>query len=576
MNETKKPTGYPSIDKPWLNFYPEEEISQIPMPEGSMYAYLLDNNKDALDDLALIYFGTKVSYRKMFENIDSAAAAFSSLGVAKGDIVAVMLPNIPENIYAIYGLNKIGAIADMIDLRSKNDTLKHYLNTTKAKVAVVCDLFADNVFEIEQDTFLEKIIVVSVFETMPQPVRTILGWKLGRNSIPSNAMKWKGFIKQGKSVNVTDSGTADDSACIFHTSGTTGFPKGVVTTNLNANVMALHGKIVPLRFERGKRIMNQVPPFLAFNILCSMHLPLALHMQMVLLPEYRPDKFAKNIIKTKATCCLAGPADWGNFLEDSKELTKSQNLSMLINPVCGSDALPTEKRKAINKVLQSHGCETEIFEGYGMTEIGSAACCNMPGHVVDGSVGIPFCFNSFCIYDNEAEQELKYGQIGEICMTGPTVMKEYYNEPEETAKVLRRHKDGVIWLHSGDIGYIDESGNIFLEGRLKRIIVRHDGIKVSPFSIEKIILDQTQVSACCVVGANDKEHGRGQVPVAFVAIDNDEQIELDPIRHICESELAENYWPKEYRAIAQLPLTANGKVDYRTLENIANNEITKG
>lgn len=559
-------TGYPSIDRPWLKYYSEEAIN-APLPEGTAYEYLFEKNKTALNDTALIYFNRKISYSKLFEYIDRSAAAFSSLGIKRGDVVALALPNIPENIYCMYGLNKLGAIADMIDLRSKGDTLLHYLKESQATVAVVCTLFAENTFEILSHTNIKKLIVVSPFDSLYVPLRVLMKARAKKLDMPHCAMDWKAFMKLSDK-RVASLGKTDDVACIFHTSGTTDMPKGVMMSNGAFNAMAVHIKGSGLKFNYGEIMMNQVPPFLAYNSLCATHMPLALHMKIIMLPEYRPDKFAFNIIKLKPNCAIAGPADWNNFLEKSALPDKPFDLSYLVSLISGSDAMTQKSKDAVNAFVKEHGCKEVVLEGYGMTEIGSAACANMPQHNVDISVGIPLPFNNFCIYDNENNQELPYGESGEICMSGPTVMKGYYKMPEETANVLRKHKDGTLWLHSGDLGHINQDGNIYLEGRLKRIIIRHDGIKVSPFSLEKTIMKHKNVSACCVVGQFDEKHQMGQVPIAFIVLKEYDKTTIAEVKRLCEQEQSANYIPHSYKVLNALPLTPNGKVDYRTLEKL--------
>ena len=397
--------------------------------------------------------------------------------------------------------------------------------------------------------------------------------KKARVKLPTYAVTWKEFqntIISSKEVN-SHIGQEDDIACIFHTSGTTGSPKGAMFTNQACNAMALQGKYVALRFDRGKKMMNQVPPFLAFNILCSLHMPLCRHMQMVLLPDYRPDQFAMRIVKTKATACLAGPADWSNFIDDRKWSRRRPDLSVLVSPISGSDALPLQIKRRINEILKANGCNEVILEGYGMTEIGSAACSNMPGINNEKSVGIPFSLNNFCIYDSETNQEMKYGERGEICMTGATLMKGYYNNADETKKALRKHKDGKVWLHSGDLGYIDRNGFIYIEGRIKRIIVRHDGIKVSPFETEKVIMKHKSVETCCVVGVTDHIYQHGQNPIAFVVLKDGFQEDIEEIERHCRDHLSEKYLPIKYVLCDSLPVTDNGKVNYRLLEKEAEN-----
>ena len=561
-------TGYPSIDRPWMKNY-KKSLSDVELPTGSMYDYLYECNKSQMNDEAVIYFHRKIKYAELFKIINNVAVAFINIGIKEGDIVTLALPNIPENIFCLYALNKIGAVVDFIDLRIKGQELLEMLQDTESKLAIICNMFAQNFFEIVEETSIEKMIVVSPFDSL-NPLLKIL--KDTKTKLPTNGILWKDFINNDAGTTFSNPGKADNPACIFHTSGTTGKSKGAVFTNQGCNAMALQSKHVPLRFESGKRMMNQVPPFLAFNIICSLHLPMSQHMKMVLLPDYRPDEFAKRIVKTKATACLAGPADWGNFLESKQYKRNGKSVSQLLTPLCGSDAINDKTKQSINEVLKAEGSEAEIYEGYGMTEIGSAACANLPGAVKSKSVGVPFCFNNFCIWDNEGEKELPYNEIGEICMTGPTLMKEYYNNPEETSSALRMHPDGQIWLHSGDLGRIDEDGFVFIEGRLKRIIVNHNGFKISPFEIEKTIIQSDYVSECCAVGVHDAEHGMGSVPVVWIVMNGeykDEEMVKKHLKSLCGSNLTEKYQPSEFRFIEQLPLTPNGKVDYRKLEDLS-------
>lgn len=559
-------TGYPSMDKPWLKYY-SEEARNCPMPECTIYEYIWENNKHHLNDVALMYFGRKITYKELFYNINKTAYAFSSLGVKKGEIVGVALPNIPENIYCVYALNKLGAVADMIDLRSKGDLLAHYLNESNARFAVICDMFAKNIFEIVDDIHIEKIIVSSPFDSLPMPFRRLMKLKVGKINMPQNAVFWKDFQKSIAFNGKEMPAKIHDVACIFHTSGTTDIPKGVMLTNRNFNSMTVEYKYSGMNFSSGDTFLNQVPPFLAYNTILAVHLPLSLHMCIKLLPDYQPNCFAKNISRHKPNHVVAGPADWKNLLECQNKLAK--DLSFLKTMASGSDTMNQKDKTNVNEIAKKRGVHCEITEGYGMTEIGSAACTNLPQCNVPGSVGIPLPLNTFCAFDNDNNRELPYGKSGEICMTGPTVMKGYYKNKAETENALKKHSDGKIWLHSGDLGHIDENGCIYIDGRLKRVIVCHNGIKVFPFPIEQFLLKDNNIAACCVVGKNDTVHGQGQTPVAFIVLVNETPKYVEKIKVNCKSEFSGFYLPSEYIIIEKLPLTPNGKVDFCKLERMA-------
>lgn len=388
---------------------------------------------------------------------------------------------------------------------------------------------------------------------------------------PDSVIAWKDFLKRQTSYDVPQL-TSKDIACVLHTSGTTGLSKGVQLSNRAFNTIAIEYRYGGMKFEAGDTLLNQVPPFLAYNIAMATHLPLTLGMEIIMLPDYQPHKFAENMLKLKPNHGVAGPADWGNFLDYKGKA--DYDLSFLKMPGSGSDAMQVKDKLSVNELLMSHGAKFPVMEGYGLTEACSAACTNVPQCDVLGSMGIPLCKMTFCVWDDESNVELEYGQVGEICIAGPSLMSGYKNRPVETEEVLRVHEDGQTWLHTGDLGYLDENGCLFLEGRLKRIIVRHDGIKVVPSNLEKVILEDVRVIGCCVVGMADPDHRQGQVPIAFVATDVSPEGEdaaqlANELRSLCSNALAPDYQPYAFRLINALPLTPNGKVDYRELERMA-------
>lgn len=558
-------TGYPSIDKPWLKYYSEEAIN-AEIPTNSIYDQLCECNKDNLDGKAVSYFSVTLTYRELIRKIDTVAQAFIRLGIKTGDIVNVALPNIPENIYIVYGLNKIGAIANLIDLRSKGESLLHYFNETDATIAIICDLFAENIYEVLDKTLIKKTIIVSVFDSFPAFARVILK---KRKNHPMNVIDWKHFMKLSDGKSCDSCGDEDNTAVILHTSGTTGVSKGVMLSNRSINAMAIQYKMSGMRYERGDVFLNQVPPFLAYCIVLALHLPFCLRMHLRLLPNYEPDKFASNISKYKPNHVVAGPADWGSFLDYEKV---GKDYSFLKTLASGSDSMRTERKQAVNKLLASRGCQFQIMEGYGMTEVGSAACTNLPIHDVIGSVGVPLPLTTFCIWDNENEKELKYGELGEICISGPTAMKGYYGDDGDTINVLKVHPDGHTWIHTGDLGYIDEKGNVYFKGRLKRLIIRFDGRKISPFLIEDVMRTDKDVKECCAVGKPDNVHNRGAIPIVYIVLKEgaDKDIVFERLQNTWKMKLKDLYDSAEYMAIDALPLTPNGKVDYRALEVWAN------
>lgn len=570
----------PSFDKPWQKFYTEEAIKAV-LPECTMYEYLCECSRGVLDDvaikyIAIKYIASKITYRELLKNIDKTAEAFSSMGVRKGDIVTLALPNIPENIYAVYALNKIGAIANLIDLRTKGKDLLHYYSEVDAQIVVACDLFLKNTLDIVDQTNIKKIIVASPFDSLPALIRCAAKLKAKTKKLKPGELliTWKDFVKmKGDAKVMPHKGSIHDPVCILHTSGTTGTPKGVMLPNRSFNSMVVQYRHCGLDFNPNETFFNEVPPFLAYNVVMAVHLPLCLHLQVILMPDYHPDKFVQNMIKYKPNHVIAGPANWNNFMDDPDAYR--HDFSFLKTMASGGDAMVDKNKQAVNRMLEKQGCKHKIIEGYGMTEIASAACTNLPQCDVPNSVGIPLPLTSFCIYDNDTNSELPCNTTGEICMTGPTLMLGYYGKENETNAIMQRHSDGKLWIHSGDLGYISDDGVVFVVGRLKRIFVRHDGIKLYPFKMEQLILKDERIAECCVVGSPDVQHGHGQIPIAFISIKQDAKDTPEVIRTeveaYCRSQTNDGYSPAEYNVIDRLPRTPNGKVDYRALEKVADN-----
>lgn len=558
-------TRMPSVERPWSKL---AASSQLVLPNCSAYTFLRTNRILYPQDTALLYFRTRYTYAQMFDRIDAYARAFTALGVKAGETVTLALPTTPENIFAFYAINRIGAIADFIDLRSRDDVLRNYLQESGSRIVLACTLFAEAFLEAAKQVKLEHLIMVSPMQSLPAPMRWLFDKK--PKAFSPCVMNLSSFLSLGRGITLPEvSPQGGDTAVILHTSGTTGTPKGVMLSNDSMNAMVLNFPFICDRETayRGDILMNQVPAFLAYNILIATHMPLCARGTVRLLPDYRPDLFAANVAKFKPKYVIAGPADWGNFLEKPP---RCRDFSFLHFAISGSDSMNPKTLTAVNAMLRERGSSAEILEGYGMTEIGSAAVVNPPDHTKLGSVGVPLPYNNVCIYDNESSKELGYNEIGEICMSGPSLMTGYHHAPDATKAVLRRHADGELWLHSGDLGYLTEDGYLYLEGRLKRIIVRYDGIKVSPFTVEKTITRHESVTDCCVVGQPDTLHGRGELPVAFITVKpgTDDAALLSQLQTLCETALAENYRPSAFRILDALPLTPNGKVDYRLLQTM--------
>lgn len=562
-------TGYPSIDKPWLKYYSEEAIS-APMPECTIYEYLWRQNKDYLNRIALNYFDNRIAFRELFRNIDRTAAAFAVLGVKAGDIVVIASVTTPETIYAFYALNRLGAVSNMVDPRTSAEGIREYIREVNATVVMVLDAAYGKIKEAICGTAVKKIVVVSPADSLRGIKR--LGYRLAKPApkLDENCVSWRDFIEAGRGKTYDGEPYRKDRCClIVHTGGTTGSPKGVMLSDDNLNALVQQSILTGIDMQRIHTWMDIMPPFIAYGLGMGVCLPLVIGMETILIPSFDPKKFDELIIRHKPVHMVFVPSYWGTIIR-SKKMDRI-DLSNIVLAAVGGDSLDIELEKAANAFLKMHGSKHAVTKGYGMSEVCAAATATIDANNEIGSVGIPYVHTTISIFDPETGEELTYNQRGEVCITGPNVMLGYYGNPEATNAILRRHADGRLWIHSGDIGYMNEKGSLFIVDRMKRMIVRHDGFKVFPSQIEKTVARHNSVESCCTVGARDTAHSQGKLPVVFAVLKphaDAQQTEAE-LQRLCLLELPEYAQPVQYRFIDVLPLTPIGKIDYRALEEMA-------
>lgn len=573
MPTEKKLTGYPSIDKPWLKYYTEEQIN-LPLPKNTAYQYMRECNRNNLNAYALEYLGKKITYRELFRNIDLVANCLLSMGVKKGDVITSCLANMPESAYLIYAANKLGVIIDLIDPFTVNETMAAYCNNTNSKIVFTLDIAYKNVEKLPENTSIEKIVLVSPAQSI-KLLKTLMKAKSPEiRQAYKNAISWDAFIKNNKSdsdefaVNYQQ----DLPFAILHTGGTTGIPKGALLSVDNVNSLASQFMNSPLEMNQKETALNLMPPFAAYGLCNGLHLHLCCGMKVIMIPTYEPSKIVDQILKHKPNRIACAPAHYVHIAESAK--MRSADLSFLIRPIVGGDTLNTKLEEELNELFANAGCKDKITKGYGLTETASGVCvCVNKAVNKIGSVGIPMAKNVIAAFDLSGEEiECAYNEEGEICICSPNNMLGYYNKPEETAKVLKTHKDGKVWLHTGDLGYVDEDGNIFIKGRLKRMIIQYSGLKANPFEAEREILKNANVNSVVVVGVKDPNHPQGQLPVAFVKLEEgisvNEQDLTAELHKSCEDNITYYSVPVDYIVIDMFPRTPIGKIDFKELTNI--------
>ena len=472
-----------------------------------------------------------------------------------------------------YALNKIGAISNYLSVLSSEDEIKKFILEGNSQVVVSADLFGKKVLNATHDTNIRKVIIFPLSDYMPIMIKPF--FKLKARNMDKSFMKnplvldWNSFIKEGKvcgEVNVADDWKSD--VCFYgHTGGTTGFPKSVILTNRSFNSVAWQ-YISTFPHDRGEVFLNLIPPFVTYGAMINMHMPLCLGLELVLIPKFDPDEWLTYFRKYRPEHIIAIPAYIAAMLDNKK--LRNQDLSFVKTLAMGGEGMNISLEKKVNQFLDEHNSRAKVMKGYGMTEVCATASTEQHNVIKMGSVGVPFIMNNFMAYDNENQKELSYNQTGEICMQCVSTMVGYKENQKETDNLIKEHADRSRWIHTGDLGYIDEDGFIFIEGRMKRMIITvKDGIvyKIVPTQIEEVINNNMHVRECCVVG---HKFGKDNGLKAFVskADDISDEILEKELRKWCGDKLGENQQPNAYAIVNEFPRTAVGKVDYRRIEKM--------
>ena len=560
---------YASQAKPWLKYYDQKFIDQT-LPALSAFEYVCQRSKNHLNDTALEYYGRKFTYADLIVNVKKTAAALRGAGVKKGDIITVVSIMTPEIIALFYAADMMGATLNLVDPRYSVEGIREYIEEVDSHLLVCLNVVYERCRQAAKRTNVEKVIVLSPADSLP-PVMAV-GYKLttpDKNKYASNVIRWKQFIKGGEGQSTAAEPYDPDHACVVvHTGGTTGSPKGVMLTDDCFNGIALQFQAYPKLFHRGQKLMNVMPPFIAYGFACGIHLPLVLGFTVIIIPNLDPAKLGSLVLKHKPEHMFGVPTHYQQLASDPK--LRDKDLSFIINYAAGGDSLSRGAEQTVNDFLAAHGARYPIAKGYGMTEVSSAATVAAGLDNKPGSVGIPMVNTVVAAFEPGTDQELPIGQRGELCISGPCLMKGYYNKADETAMILRRHPDGRIWVHTGDMGYLDEDGFVFLDSRIKRMIIRHDGFKVFPSMIENVVSRHPAVHQCSVVGCADKDHTQGRLPFVYIVLKagitaKKKQV-IRELERMCAEELPEYVQPVAYKFISSMPMTPVGKVDYRQLE----------
>ena len=555
--------------RPWL-----KSMGDVPANmdyfQGSMVEMLENNARLYPTNIAFDFMGKSTTYKEMVANIEKCARSLRTIGVRENDRVTIAMPNCPQAIYVFYAVNMIGAVANMVHPLSSEKELEFYINESESVTVVTLDQFYHKFEAIRENTCVVNIVIARIRDALSKPLR--VGYMLteGRKirKIPDDApiIMWDEFMRLGKACfwNYKVKRTADDPAAILYSGGTTGTTKGILLTNLNFNALSAQIVATNPMFRPGDKMLSAMPLFHGFGLGVCIHSMLAQGGRCILVPRFTAESYSKLITKYRCNFIAGVPTLYEALLRLPN--MEKADLSCLKGVFSGGDSLSVELKKKFDKFLYDHKAVVQVREGYGTTETVTACCLTPITKAKEGSIGIPFPDTYIKIVKPDTDEELPYGEEGEILLAGPTVMKEYIKHPEETAQTLRRHADGLTWVYTGDLGYMDEEGFIYFRGRSKRMIIS-SGYNIYPAQLENIFDANELVQMSCVIGVPDPY--RMHRPKVFVTLKPGVEPSEETRKIIMDyaaKHIAKYAMPKELEFRESLPKTLVGKVAYRQLE----------
>jgi len=568
-----------SAAAPWRAFYGTTPAT-IDYPCKTMYQLLSQTAANYPGSAAYSFMGKQTTYAAFMKRIEATAKGFVKMGIGKGDRVTICMANTPQALDCFYALNRIGAIPNMIHPLSAASEIAFYLNVSHSKAILTLAQFHDKVVSIlDQVKQPVTVLIARITDELPFPLNLLYpvtaGGKSDRKPAGSRYTLWTDMVAAGKdAVLPPDDGKYTDCGAILYSGGTTGTNKGIMLSNLNFNALGLQ-TIAASGFGSiaGMKMLSVMPVFHGFGLGIGIHTALIGGATCILLPQFSVKTYAETLIKQKPNIIPGVPTLFEALLR--AENLEGQDLSFLKGIFSGGDSLSPELKKKVDAFLKAHNCDQQIREGYGTTECVTASCLTPKDYARSGSIGVPFPDVYYKIVTPGTTEEADPNTEGEICISGPTVMLGYMDNPEETANTLRSHGDGRIWLHTGDLGHMDEDGFIYFRQRLKRMIIT-SGYNVYPSQLENIIDGHDKVLLSCVIGIKDEY--RGQKVKAYVVpmpgIAPTEELKKE-ILDYCSDKIAKYAMPRELEFRTELPKTLVGKVAYRVLEEEAAQEAGK-
>ena len=548
-------TGYPSIDMPWLKYYTEEQIL-APIPNMSALEYLKILNNNNLNLPAIEFLGKQITYLELFKKINDTTKSLHALGVKPGEIVTIMLPACPEETFLFYAIDQIGACANFVFPGTPLNEVEHNMEEFNSRKLIILD---DILMQPNNLVNNSKYNIVTTSLTGEHKVKG------------KNIYTWDTFDKLSKYVEMPIyKRNQEEPLFIAKTGGSTGKPKAVVLSDRHFNLQVHQHLNSPINYSSGDRWVRLWPLFSASAAVSSSHLPLCYGMLSVLEPKFDINKLDEIVMRSKPSHMPIISSCIDSLI--SSQLINGQDLSFIKTLGIGGEGVTAEFEEKAEQFMIEHNIDSCMTYGYGMTENASGVTSRFNRETSSvGSVGVPQINTVVSTFDLETNEELQYGEEGEICVLSSTFMLGYYGNEQKTNEIFKMHNDGNIWLHTGDIGYIDENGHVFIKGRTKRVIFIFTGEKVYPLDLEELLETIEEIDKVIVVAEPDPEHEGALVPCCFVTLSSQiSKEELEQKVSTLLKEKAANYVRINNIHIKDhMPKTAIGKIDWKQLEEEA-------
>ena len=562
MNE-RELTGYPSIDKPWQQYYSEEAL-RAPLPACTVWKNIYERNKAHPGDTALLYFGKKISYGKLFSEVDRTARALAHLGVKNGDNAALCMPAVPEAIYTILALNKLGANAGMLNPTFSEAQLTDRVNEMEADVLLAVNELYPVVQNVIPKTAVKHVVTCPAVNSLGAFAR------LAKKAKPiPGTISWNTFIRQGQ-------GTAYETApyekqkpaIMVFSSGTTGASKGIQLTNDGINATICEYENGGFGFKRQDIYFAQIPIWFSTGISVTMLTPLAFGIVVMLEPVYDFEIFCRHILKYKPNF-LVTAMGLLDYLMNKQPRAEAYKHFMYL--CAGGEYVASVAEEKYNKWLADNGNLHGLHKGYGMCECGGTVTYSCERINTVGSAGIPMPHVTVAAFDLETDEEKRYGERGELRVLTPCRMLGYYKKPSETARYFHTDAQGNVWACTGDMGYVAEDGNVYVSGRISDSYINSSGRTVYLFDIERAVLDIPQVRQCKAL-AHELDGAVMHVCHAVLVDGTDQEQVLRMIKEHCAKKLDTDHQPLLLRLYSDaLPVAPSGKLNISEMRKNTDN-----